>query len=85
MIGKYVLDNVDQIVLGLEPRPITPTTQQPEIPIKQEKEAYEKELAEQQKSSKAWDRKNARAAAKMIFNIEAGLQKHIEGIKLIAD
>jgi len=24
MMGKYVLDNVDQIVLGLEPRPITP-------------------------------------------------------------
>jgi len=24
MIGKYVLDNVDQIVLGLKIRPITP-------------------------------------------------------------
>jgi len=24
MMGKYVLDDVDQIVLGLEPRPITP-------------------------------------------------------------
>jgi len=24
MMGKYVFDNVDQIVLGLEPRPITP-------------------------------------------------------------
>jgi len=24
MIGKYVLDNVDQIVLGLKARPITP-------------------------------------------------------------
>jgi len=48
MMGKYVLDDVDQIVLGLEPRPIAPIepTQQLGIPTKYEKEAYEKELAE---------------------------------------
>jgi len=57
MMGKYVLDDVDQIVLGLESRPITPmdptevhnaTDPQAIVkaPTKHEKEAYEKELAE---------------------------------------
>jgi len=55
MMGKYVLDDVDQIVLGLKIRPITPmdptevynaTDPQAKAPTKQEKDAYEKELAE---------------------------------------
>jgi len=52
-MGKYVLDNVDQIVLSLETRPITPmdptvpevhnaTDPQAKAPTK---EAYKKELA----------------------------------------
>jgi len=53
MMGKYVLDNVDQIVLGLETRPITPmnptevykaTDPQVRATTKASK-AYKKELA----------------------------------------
>jgi len=52
MMGKYALDDVDQIVLGLKIRPITPMDPaevynaidpQAKAPTK---EAYEKELAE---------------------------------------
>ncbi len=48
-MGKYVLDNVDQIVLGKELRPITPMELIQEIeepPTKEEKEDYKKELVE---------------------------------------
>jgi len=45
MMGKYVLDNVDQIVLGKELRPITPIELETEgPPTKEEKEDYKKEL-----------------------------------------
>lgn len=102
MRSKYVLDDVDQIVLGIEQRPTAPPrpTEQAEVRnvsnnqlvtqaaktlTKKEKDDFEKELAEWQKSAKAWDRKNARAVAKMVFHIEAGPQAHIEGLNLIAD
>ncbi len=46
MMGKYVLDNVDQIVLGKELRPIAPMELETEgPPTKEEKEDYKKELA----------------------------------------